>query len=372
MKKSLIVLTFALCMPLVSVAQKSWSPARELDAKLSCTTFPGNDGADLGIKADYNFYLTDHFSIGGGMGVDVPTSGEGMFVPMTLNLGYHFPMRKVAPYLSLQTGPLFVFAFGDNEFVMASTGILSPSAGVKIPIANNVALDLSLGYMRYGLFESGTNGIVFRAGFSFGYSHRGSSHAKRLGESGVGSNADGSYENAVAESAARNRNAAASVHGGFCAGAEAEYFTSASDGGENRMHAMYGVRGYALWNAFVKNLYAGITLGLGVADYEQTILDYNYSDRHKQIRCTVMPRVRYNVGAATIAGRVYPFAQVDAGFAYNGVHCQFAAEPSAGLSVKTKDGQSLDFSVGYLPEIDFGSGYKTDGGSVRLAVGYTF
>ena len=349
MKKSLIILTFALCAPLVAVAQESWNPARELDIRLSYEYYPGFSDGIAAAKADYNWYLTKKFSLGGGLGVSVPTTGKELDVPLTVNLGWHFQARKVAPYLSLQGGPVLAISLEDAEYWGVVIGMISPSVGVKIPIGKKTALDLSLGYVRYGLFESGTDGIVFKAGFAFGYSHR-----------------DG---NTIT---ARSRTAAASVHGGFCAGAEAEYFTSADDGFHNKVHSMYGMRGYALWNAFVENLYAGISVGIGFNDYEHRYEYQNYSESGKRFRYSIMPRVRYNVAAATIAGRVYPFAQVDAGFAYNGVHSQFAVEPAAGLSVKTTGDQSLDFSVGYLPKIYFESGGKTDGGSMRLSVGYTF
>ena len=348
MKKSLIILTLAFCMPLISMAQESWNPKRELDVRLSYECYPGFSYGIVAAKADYNCYLTKNFSLGGGLGVSVPTIGKEIDVPLTLNLGWHFQAHKVVPYLSLQGGPVLAISLEDNDYWWGAVfGMISPSAGVKIPIGKKTALDLSLGYVRYGLFESGTDGIVFKAGFAFGYSHR----------------------NTVT---ARSRTAAASVHGGFCAGAETEYFTSADDGFHNTVHSMYGVRGYALWNAFVENLYAGISVGMGFNDYEKRYENSDYSESGKRFRYSIMPRVRYNVAAATIAGRVYPFAQVDAGFAYNGVHSQFAVEPAAGLSVKTTGDQSLDFSVGYLPKIYFESGSKTDGGSVRLAVGYTF
>jgi hypothetical protein len=122
---------------------------------------------------------------------------------------------------------------------------------------------------------------------------------------------------------------------------------------------------------FTPNLYLGIAASLGKSLYTQQFY-FGSPEKESALCYALMARVRYKIAEATMANRLYPFVQVDAGYAYNGVHSQFAVEPAIGLSLKTTSTQTVDLSVGFLPKVYFPNGEKTEGGCLRIALGYTF
>ncbi len=363
MKKSSIIVTALFLQSGILYAQKKWTPKNEFNIRVGINAVNGdNNGSIWATQLDYNRYLGKSLSLGIGLGAEFSTrSGEdGVILPIVLRGAYNWHLKNFVPYVSLQTGSSFYI--GDDFFLFPhyATIFITPSVGIKIPMTPQTALDLSFGYTKCG-FDEGYSYWGVKAGISFGWGHSKDKqltarHEKRQSESGT---------------AKENRTYSQSRHSNFRGGIEGEYLGSNMSGFYNNIHAMYGVRGYALWNIFTKNLYAGISAGIGLSDHEEWNNSEYYEHSHK-FKFAIMPRVRYNITEATIAQRIYPFAQVDAGYAYNGTNSQFAVEPAAGISIKTIGSQSVDISVGYLPKIYFYGGDKSESGCARIAVGYTF
>lgn len=354
MKKHLIALTLMLCTCNALHAGQEWTPGTEKNVGVSYTYFSKDMLHLMSAKFDYNVYLNRHISVGGGVGTGAGWSGEEdgalINVPVTADIAFHLPLKTCAPYIDIQCGPAVAIAFADNAIGGGIEGFFNPHIGVKIPVWSETAVDLAVGYVRYGFSNDGYNGIEVKAGLSFG---KGGSCSR-------------------AKARAKGRAGGGGTTANFKGGAELEYFTSCEDPGDNRMGSMYGVRGYALWSVFTPNLYAGITASIGVAshDIDDDFADYHYHEN--AFRFAIMPRVRYDIAEATFAKRINPFAQIDVGYAYNGVKSQFAVEPAVGISIKTDKGHSFDFSAGYLPKVYFDYGSKSDSGCIRIAAGYTF
>lgn len=334
----------------------------EKNVRLSYIYFPDATVHHFNGKFDYDYYLNPYFSIGAGIGAGVAFSGNEngvhLNVPVTANLALHLPLKKCAPYVALQGGPTAGMTIADGDAFYTFNGYLNPHVGVKIPVGNSTAVDLAVGYVNYGLYNGGSNGIEVKIGMSFGNKNKDEKTRAKT------SNA--------AEKGTKGKTGRSNTDNKFKGGAELEYFTSCEGRWGESMSSMYGVRGFALWSVFTPNLYAGISASVGIANHKIDDEFSNKITKEKTFRFAIMPRLRYDITEATFAKRINPFAQVDVGYAYNGTNSQFAVEPAVGISIKRDNGQSFDFSVGYLPKLFFDAGNKSKSGCFRIAAGYTF
>ena len=366
-----------LCATGILHAQQTWHPAREIGVKVSYASVAEDGSGNLvNGKFDYNAYLGQCFSIGGGVGANVLWSGDEdgvlLGIPVTLNLACHIPAQKCSPYIAMQGGPIVAVAIVNSETATTVTGYLNPHFGVKIPIGNRKAVDLALGYVRYGVDQGGINAVELKAGLCFGFGGSTASSTARRDQPSqltVRRTRRTTSRNEKMRDGSPGRSSMGTT---FKSGGELELYTACKESGYNRMGGMYGVRGYALWSVLTPNLYAGIAASIGIASHDEYDWQGNYHQHSTPIRFAIMPRVRYDITEATFAKRVNPFAQVDVGYAYNGVNSQVAVEPAVGISVKMSGGHSFDFSAGYLPKVYFNRGNKSDSGCFRLAAGYTF
>ena len=351
MRATTITLALAASVPTASEARTQWNPHGEVSLRFKYETRfrHGKDPLYTG-NLGYSYYFDRHFSVG--MNIGAGATQKDVFLATTdINAAYHLEAGAFHPYIGLRGGLLA--AIGDEA--AGGSAFLGPTVGVKFPLTRHCALDIGMEYSRYGLHNGGSDIFGIRAGVCFGF----------------GRNAKGKTMDASPDDEAGGTGNALSATGKFSGGIEAEGFTSCTTNRGNKICMMYGIRGYALWNAFTPNLYVGVSASVGKNHYRQQVPGIPVSDR-SPVRFAIMPRLRYKITEATFAKRIYPFAQIDAGYAYNGVNSQFAVEPAAGLSVRAAGKHAIDLSVGFLPRVYFHSGEKSEGGCLRIALGYTF
>ncbi len=313
------------------------------------TEFSFNVGYDIGLQGasnclsfqpEFGKHFTNQFYLGIGTGLFADDHFNSFNIPLFLRTEIDFPMSKCTPYISLQGG--YDFNIGDSY---TGAGRINPSVGLKVPVGKNVDFNLGFGYTRTIYSGGGTNLLGFKAGLSFNSNGRGFAHFLKT--------LDYSVE--------------LETHTPFTS--KEGY----SDGyGENKTKGMIGVRLSALAPLPVKNLYAGLSLGVGRATEKSTFVN-KYGDSHSNtpqsgVYGNVMARVKYKVKQLTLKEKFYPFAQVDLGM---DCLCEpiFSVQPAVGVSYETKGKQSIDVSVGYATKRDEREQNK---GCMRIAVGYTF
>lgn len=314
------------------------------------TEFSFNVGYDIGLQGapnclsfqpEFGKHFTNQLYLGIGTGLFADDHFNSFNIPLFLRTEIDFPMSNCTPYISLQGG--YDFNIGDEY---TGAGRINPSVGVKVPVGKNVDFNLGFGYTRTIYSGGGTDLLGFKAGLSFNSNGRGFAHFLKT--------LDYSVE--------------LETH---------TPFTSKEENGgksyvENKMKGMFGVRLSALAPLPVKNLYAGLSLGVGRFTEKNTFVDV-YGDFHPSksqsgVYGNAMARVKYKVKQLTLKEKFYPFAQVDLGM---DCMCEpiFSVQPAVGVSYETKGKQSIDVSVGYATKRNE---LEQNKGCMRIAVGYTF
>ncbi len=314
------------------------------------TEFSFNVGYDIGLQGasnclsfqpEFGKHFTNQFYLGIGTGLFADDHFNSFNIPLFLRTEIDFPMSKCTPYISLQGG--YDFNIGDSY---TGAGRINPSVGLKVPVGKNVDFNLGFGYTRTIYSGGGTNLLGFKAGLSFNSNGRGFVHFLKTLDYSVELETHTPFTTSV------------------------EYYDNSY--GENKTKGMIGVRLSALAPLPVKNLYAGLSLGVGRATEKSTFVN-KYGDSHSNtpqsgVYGNVMARVKYKVKQLTLKEKFYPFAQVDLGM---DCLCEpiFSVQPAVGVSYETKGKQSIDVSVGYATKRDEREQNK---GCMRIAVGYTF
>jgi len=314
------------------------------------TEFSFNVGYDIGLQGasnclsfqpEFGKHFTNQFYLGIGTGLFADDHFNSFNIPLFLRTEIDFPMSKCTPYISLQGG--YDFNIGDSY---TGAGRINPSIGLKVPVGKNVDFNLGFGYTRTIYSGGGTNLLGFKAGLSFNSNGRGFAHFLKT--------LDYSVE--------------LETHTPFTT--SEEYYSSNSYTSELKTKGMIGVRLSALAPLPVKNLYAGLSLGVGRATEKKTYVSKYVNDTYTQsgVYGNVMARVKYKVKQLTLKEKFYPFAQVDLGM---DCMCEpiFSVQPAVGVSYQTKGKQSIDVSVGYATKRDE---WEQNKGCMRIAVGYTF
>ena len=312
------------------------------------TSFSISAGYDFGLKSgspgqfalqpEFGKYFNDQFYVGIGSGILVDDRFNNVAIPAFIRTEIDFPARKITPFVSLQGGYDFNISDGGG------LGRISPSVGFKVPVTQNTDFKLSFGYTRTFQDGGGDNMLGVKAGFSFNSGGKGFSDFLKSLE----------YT------------------------AEVETYTPISveevySNEKLKLTAKtaLGARFSILAPLPIENLYTGLSLGIGrfTEKHENDLdggsihEDYNSSS----IYGNVMARIKYKAKQLTIADKLYPFAQVDAGadIFWNTI---FSVQPAVGIAIETNNDKSIDISVGYATK----SIEDTNKGSVRIAVGYTF
>lgn len=312
------------------------------------TEFSFNVGYDIGLQGasnclsfqpEFGKHFTNQFYLGIGTGLFADDHFNSFNIPLFLRTEIDFPMSKCTPYISLQGG--YDFNIGDDY---TGAGRINPSVGVKVPVGRNVDFNLGFGYTRTIYSGAGTNLLGFKAGLSFNSNGRGFVHFLKTLDYSVELETHTPVTNSEYHS---------------------DIFNS-----ESKAKGMIGVRLSALAPLPVKNLYAGLSLGVGRFT-EKTRHFSSYGDKtytESGVYGNVMARVKYKVKQLTLKEKFYPFAQVDLGMdcLYEPI---FSVQPAVGFSYETKGKQSIDVSVGYATKRNE---LEQNKGCMRIAVGYTF
>ena len=312
------------------------------------TEFSFNVGYDIGLQGasnclsfqpEFGKHFTNQFYLGIGTGLFADDHFNSFNIPLFLRTEIDFPMSKCTPYISLQGG--YDFNIGDDY---TGAGRINPSVGVKVPVGKNVDFNLGFGYTRTIYSGGGTNLLGFKAGLSFNSNGRGFVHFLKTLDYSVELETHTPVTNSEYHS---------------------DIFNS-----ESKAKGMIGVRLSALAPLPVKNLYAGLSLGVGRFTEKTTHVD-SYGDKtytESGVYGNVMARVKYKVKQLTLKEKFYPFAQVDLGM---DCMCEpiFSVQPAVGFSYETKGKQSIDVSVGYATKRNE---LEQNKGCMRIAVGYTF
>ena len=313
------------------------------------TEFSFNVGYDIGLQKtgnclsfqpEFGKHFTNQFYLGIGTGLFADDHFNSFNIPLFLRTEIDFPMSKCTPYISLQGG--YDFNIGDDY---TGAGRINPSVGVKVPVGKNVDFNLGFGYTRTIYSGGGTNLLGFKAGLSFNSNGRGFVHFLKTLDYSVELETHTPFTGKV-------------------------YRGNSYD--VNKMKGMFGIRLSALAPLPVKNLYAGLSLGVGHATEKNT---FGYTNgfsakpyTQSGVYGNVMARVKYKVKQLTLKEKFYPFAQVDLGM---DCICEpiFSVQPAVGVSYETKGNQSIDVSVGYATKRNE---LEQNKGCMRIAVGYTF
>lgn len=310
------------------------------------TSFSINTGYDfkleqggfdvISIQPEFGKHFNKQFYLGAGSGLLATDEFSRFQIPLFVRAEVGFPQNGFTPYLSLQGG------YDINVSGSSDQGRISPSFGVKFPIARNTDLNLGFGYTHTFCDGTGENFLGFKAGFTF-YTGKNGGHGFAKFMKSLEYNAE--IESFTNMSSTR---------------------TSTYEGKETYKN-VYGVRFSALAPLPVENLYAGMSIGFGHYTCEtEYSRQGNLSDDDAYLN--VMARVKYKAKQLAISDRVYPFAQVDAGLDtfYDAIG---SVQPAVGISIETTKDNSIDISAGYATRSISPSENK---GSLRIAVGYTF
>lgn len=295
-------------------------------------------GGFLSFQPEFGKHFTDQFYLGVGTGAYVDDGFNSVSIPAFLRAEVDFPMKGITPYVSLQGGYDF-FTSGEGT----GWGRINPTIGVRVPVSKNVDFNLGFGYTRTIMKGGGSDMLGFKAGLNFNSSGHGFSQFMKSLDYSV----------------------------------ELETYTPMTVKEEDSRHTdeikvtnIFGVRFSALAPLPVKNLYAGLSLGVGRYTEKTTFrtdnIKHNFDD--SSIYGNVMARVKYKAKQIAIADKIYPYAQVDAGVdaLYDFI---FSVQPAVGVSIETKENKSIDVSVGYSTKR---CELEQNKGCMRIAVGYTF
>ena len=124
----------------------------------------------LDVRPTIGICLTDHYEVTGGLlARHTSVNGESdTALGATAGVTYNFSRRgAVIPFASLGFGVLFY-----EGFTMDNTAVLLPmiSGGVRVPVGNKAAVNLSLGYQHEsnadGEFNASANRVLAAAGVS--------------------------------------------------------------------------------------------------------------------------------------------------------------------------------------------------------------
>ena len=310
------------------------------------TSFSINAGYDLGLKSnqpglisiqpEFGKFFNNQFYAGIGSGFIVDDKFNTASVPIFLRTEIDFPARKITPFVSLLAG-YNICVSGDN-----GAGRINPSVGFKVPVAKNTDFNLSFGYTHDFYNGFGSDFLGVKTGFSFNSGGKGfSDFLKTLEytaelETFTPFSVEKSYSSDIEKITAKNT---------------------------------IGVRFSALAPILVDNLYAGISLGVGhyTEKHENSFDGIKESYNESGVYGNAMARIKYKAKQITIADKIYPYAQVDAGsdIFWDAI---FSVQPALGIAIETGNDKSIDISVGYATK----SIEDTNKGCIRIAAGYTF
>lgn len=298
-------------------------------------------GGMFTLQPEIGRYFNEQFYMGIGTGVVANDKFNAFAIPAYLRAEVDFPLKSVTPYISFQGGYDFNIDGGGN-------GRIIPMFGVKVPITKNNFFNLGFGYMRTISKVGGFNGLGFNAGFSF--NSPGHSLVKFFK----------SLDYTI----------------------ELETFTpvkttfkSNNDEYSTIYSKFIGLRFWGTKELPIKNLHAGIGVGLGIYDskdrdkykYNNEITEYSEICPYLNL----MGRAQYDIKQFIIKDRIYPFAQIDLGMAaYFDV--KFVINPAIGLSYIVNENSTLNISFGYAPLSIYNYDESTNKGSMRIALGYSF
>lgn len=287
----------------------------------------GNGGAFV-VQPEFGKHFSKQFYLGVGTGMVTDNKFKTFAIPAFLRAEIDFPIKQVTPYISLQGG--YDFGVDDRQSCVR----INPSIGVKVPITKTIAFNLGFGYTRTIVDGGGANWLGLRAGLNFNSSGDGLKKFMNSLDYNI----------------------------------ELETMTSVKQQDEEypeELKGVLGIRFSALAPLPIKNLYTGVSIGIGccknTSEWSRGEDGWIASGETTEIYSSIMSRTLYKAKQLAITEKIYPFAQVDIGL---GGYFEFAVSPAVGISIVTKETHSINISAGYTPLLGEGS--------MRIAVGYTF
>ena len=337
--KKFALLLIASALSLSVLAQKDVAGTTEFNFNIGYDFgLQKGGGSYLSFQPEFGKHFTNQFYLGVGTGAYVDDGFNSVSIPAFLRAEIDFPMKGITPYVSLQGGYDF-----NTSGEGTGCGRINPTVGVRVPVGKNVDFNLGFGYTRTIVEGGGMDLLGFKAGLSFNSCGHGFSQFMKSLDYSV--ELEGHTPMTVKE--------------------EDREYTE-----EVKITNMFGIRFSALAPLPVENLYAGLSLGIGRYTEKNTFCRDDIEDKYDEtgIYGNVMARVKYKAKQIAIADKVYPYAQVDAGVEalYDAM---FSVQPAVGISIDTKENQSIDISIGYSTKR---CEYEQNKGCMRIAVGYTF
>ncbi len=153
---------------------------RGLDFGIDAGVDVMDGGANFPIELMLSKRFNQHASLGLGTGVNIPTGGGDVSIPIFLDFKGYLPLKstKLTPFLDIRGGYVvntaesytvgsgkYRVTVNPSDFVMAS---IMP--GVRFPISGRTDLDFGLGYMMYAPTSDGgkvTSAFAIRLGMNF-------------------------------------------------------------------------------------------------------------------------------------------------------------------------------------------------------------
>lgn len=153
---------------------------RGLDFGIDAGVDVMDGGANFPIELMLSKRFNKHASLGLGTGVNIPTGGGDVSIPIFLDFKGYFPLKstKLTPFLDIRGGYVvntaesytvgsgkYKVTVDPSDFVMAS---IMP--GVRFPMSGRTDLDFGLGYMMYAPTSGGgkiTSAFAIRLGLNF-------------------------------------------------------------------------------------------------------------------------------------------------------------------------------------------------------------
>lgn len=343
MKKLLLLLAVVFVSLGAAMAQQTQKKTNKFSVNVGYNIgLNKGSGGMFFLQPEYGKYFTDQFYLGIGTGISTDDGFNALSIPAFMRAEIDFQADKLTPYISLQGG----YDFNVSGLSGTGMGRISPTVGVKVPVSRHTICNLGFGYTRTIVAGGGGDYLGFNVGLMFNSGGRGFVNFMKKFEYSF------ELETMLPVSGPMEK------HG------DTQW--------QEKMTSFIGFRFSGIMPTGLKNLYAGYSIGIGRYK-EETVLESKYESHSNDLHSgylNVMARAKYKVKQLSITDKIYPFAQVDMGFAASN-DFDFAVHPAVGISIMTSKEHSIDISAGYYT-VSFDDIDNTSKGTLRIAAGYTF
>lgn len=345
MKRFLLLLAVVTTSFITATAQQEKTKENEFNVNLGYHFgLKKGYGGMFTLQPEYGRHFTEQLYVGVGSGLVTDDGFDNLAIPAFARVEVDFPNSgKLIPYVSLQGGYDFFVSGGSGT----GYGRINPTVGIKVPVSRSSMFNIGFGYTRTIQKGGGCDYLGVNTGISFNSVGSWLRHWEKSLE----------IETMLPVSCTHR-----------------EY-----DGlhYKEKANSFIGLR-FSGIRETARNLYVGYTIGIGIYKQDAEFDDDTHNVDREGYNTTepygnIMARVRYKAKQITIADRIYPFVQVDAG-ACAFYDISFAVNPAVGVSMETVGGKhSVDITAGYSTvNLDAGSDDLKNKGTLRIAVGYTF